>query len=321
MNKATFSLALASLALAASTAYLMNEVRLERGRLAGVDARESPRSSPTASRISGQARKPADRSGNGASAPSVENGATSTTDILGGRPSNEDRIRVFDAVLLRMYKDPQGHRELIEERIPPLRDKYLPLQRRLKVDDSQWLRFMEVIAERELGFMAARADCKATNNCDRPKATAETMAEDLLRIAEVMGDANAHQVRQFERSDMERRTLRDLQQAMPEHLRLSEDRGEEFVMALMKVREDAALQMTSVAQTSPGYFFDTKGGVLLYDKSLPTPEARLESAANYSRSLREQARKYLSGKLFTDFNRQQDELLKRARGSSDMTGP
>lgn len=320
MNKATLGLALASLVLAASTAYLMNEVRLERGRLAGVGAQDSPGSIPTASWTSSEAAKPEDHGKEGASAASAGNGATSITGIPRGRPSNEVRTRVFNEALVRMYNDPQGHRELIEERIPLLRDRFLLLQRRLKVDDLQWLRFMEVIAERDLGFMAARADCKATNTCDRVKPTPEVMSEDLRRIAEVLGDANALQVRQFERSEGERRNLRDLQQEVPEHLRLTEERGEEFVLALAKVREEVAAQMT-VAQVTPGYFFDIRGGVLLYDKGLPTPEARLESATNYSKQLREQARKYLSGKLFVEFNRQQDHLLRRLRESGEKTGP
>lgn len=324
MNKATLSLAFAGLVLAASTAYLMNEVRLERGRLIGAGAHESSGSYPTTARTPSQAGKSADRGKDNAPAPAVGNGAKSITGIPGGRPSREVRTRVFDELFVRMYNDSQTHRELIEERIPLLRDKFLPLQRRLKVDDLQWLRFMEVIAERELGFMAARADCKATNTCDLLKPTPEVMtaamAEDHRRIAEVLGDANALEVRLFERSDMERRNLRDLQQQIPEHLWLAEDRAEEFVLALAKVRDDVAQRMTT-AQVTQGYFYDMRGGMLLYDKGLPTPEARLESATNYSKQLREQARKYLSGRLFADFNQQQDELLKRMSASGDKAGP
>ncbi len=310
MNKLALSLAAACIALAATTAYLVNEVHAERQRLGGA-APHSP--GPPASRPAADqpaSTRPPENSPDAAPRDS-KSGDQAEAAPNGGRAPDEVRRRLQDELIVRLYNDEQGHRELIEERIPILRDRYLLLQRRLGIDDMQWLRFMEVVAEREVGRTAARAECKATRTCDLRDLTPELVAENQRRIAEVIGEKAAASVKSFDESQAERQGFSQLQQDMPENQRLSEERSEELVMALAKVREDTVRRM-SASQARVGVHFGP-AGVLIYDQNLPTPEARLESASNYSKQLREQARKYLSGKLFAGFNRQQDEMLERMR--------
>lgn len=316
MNKAALGLSIATIALAISTGYLVYQVRQER-HLVGRDFAPGSSEARAASGKAddkGSTPNPGEKDQDGIVAPDLGSVSTPSTANPGGRPSYEAYRQVQDELTVRLYNDPQGRRELIEERIPTLRDKYLPLQRRLKVDDLLWLRFMEVVAERELGFTAARIDCKATNTCNRVKITPELVADDQMFVAEVLGESRAKEVYRFEQSDLERRSVRNLQQDIPQSQWLSEEKSEELVMALNKLREDTVKQM-SMAQVPVGMFFGKEGGALLYDKNLATPEARVEAASNYSKQLREQARKYLTGKLFTVFDRQQDEMLEQMRGA------
>jgi hypothetical protein len=314
MNR-TLGLSIACVALASSTAYLAYQVHLERRLVDHALAGASE--AGAASRQGGEAassRDPGTPEKSGSSAPGDASGAAADAAKPSGRPSNEAFWRVQDELTVRLYNDPQGRRELIEEKIPVLREKYLPLQRRLKVDDLLWLRFMEVVAERELGYTAARADCQATHTCNRVKLTPELVAEDQRLVAEVLGESRAKEVYRFEQSDIERRGVQTLQQEVPEKQRLSEEQSEELVMALNKLRQDTVMQM-SMAQTPVGMYFGQRGGALVYDRNLATTDARVEAATNYSKRLREQARKYLSGKLFDAFNRQQDEMLEKMRAA------
>jgi hypothetical protein len=319
MNRTVLGLSIAVVALAMSTAYLAYRVHQER-RLLGRDF-TSPSSEVRVSTgqagETGPSRKPGAIDRGGAASPDTANGNASSTEKSGGRPSFEDLLRVQNELTVRLYNDPQGRRELIEERIPTLRDKYLLLQRRLKVDDLTWLRFLEVVAERELGYSAARADCKATNTCNRVQVTPELVNEDRRPVAEVLGEARAKEVSLFEESDIERRGVATLQKDIPQSQRLSEERSEELVMALNKLREEAVMQM-SRAETPVGIYFGRGGGALVYDRNLPTTEARVEAATNYSKRLREQARKHLSGKLLDAYNRQLDEMLEQMSTSKEQ---
>ena len=313
MNKTVIALGIACVTLAASTAYLALQVQKER-RLAGQElaARPADAHAPTGrAPEAGSHRESAANGSQGTSGSANSSESASNSAWSGGRPSRDVVQRSYDEIVVRLFNDPQGHRELIEEQIPPLRDKYLPLQRRLEVDDQQWLRFLEMVAERQLGYAAARADCKATNTCNRARPSAESVAEDRMRVAEVLGEARAAEVYRFEQSDIERRSINTVQEEAPEHQRLTEERSEELVMALHQLRQDTASRMYA-AQTPMGSFFG-KGGMLLYDMSLPTSEARVEAASNYSKLLREQASKYLSGRMLDNYNRLQDEMLEQMR--------
>jgi hypothetical protein len=319
MNKVATGLAIASFALAASTIYLAFKVRQE-ARSAVHDLTSGTSQASVSSQEAngaGSTRNPAARNKDDANASAAtgvsESGSASNT-RPGGQPSNEAYWRVQDELTVRLYNDPKGRRELIEERIPGIRDKYAQLQRRLKVDDLLWQRFMEVTAEQELGFVVARMDCKATDTCNRVKLTPELVEEDRSHVAEVLGEAKAKEVFRFQESDLERRGITTLQRDIPDNQRLSEERSEELVMALNKVRDDTVKQM-SAAQAPVGMFFGPGGGALVYDRNLPTAEERVEAASNYSKRLREQARKYLSAKLFAAFNQQQDEMLEKMRTS------
>jgi hypothetical protein len=323
MSRTALVLAIASVALALSTALLMKEVKHERDRL-GVDGEpvhaSAESSEVPSSEDDGATGKSASASRETRRAPAAENDGMPRARGSDRPPSAEVRARLHNQLLVRLYNDPQGRRELVEERIPLMRDKYLLLHRRLGVDDLQWQRFLEVVAEQQLGFAVARADCKATNTCDLLEMGPDRAVEIYGRVAEVIGEANAVEARRFDQSDLERRVLSDLQQEMSPDLRLSEIRSEELVAALVKVRDDTLRQM-SAAQVPVGQFFDVKSGLLLYDKTLSTHEARLEAATNYSRRLREEARKYLSGKLLEAYYRQQDALLENMGKSEARAGP
>jgi hypothetical protein len=323
MNKGILSLGAASLLLAASTLYLARQVAQERGSMGMIPAANpaGAGAGPDQTTLAPDSTRPADARA------AVVPGAAAQADSQTGtapvkaykRPTPEVYQRLNEQELAASADDPQLRRELIQERIPLVRDQYLLLQRRLKVDADRWQRFMEVMAEQELGIMAMLADCKKTTNCELVSIDADTAARYKQAITEVLGDSGAAAVEKFRQSGMQRMALSSLDTELPENQKLSEAQSEELIDALTQTHMDVEKDMQK-HEASVGRFFD-QGGMLIYDKGLATVEERLADAANYSKKLRAQAARYLQGAQMAAFNRQQDRLLEAMRQSQAKAAP
>jgi hypothetical protein len=321
MNKAVLSLGAASLVLAGTTIYLARTVAKES---AASPVASSTEASPTTAGRSGAGKRAAaSRGGAGSNGSSAETPAeSSTTDSAqtteAAKPwSPEAYQKLMDAETEAAKRDPQLRHELIEERIPIIRDQYLPLQRRLKVDNERWQRFMEVLAGHDLGYFAALADCKKSRNCEQPDISQDQYAQQRQEIVDVLGDAHTAAFEAYRNSGNERFGIRQIQAELPEDAQIPEDRAEDLVQALAKTRMEVEAEMSS-REKNVGRFYQMNGA-LLYDKDLPTAESRVEDAARYSRRLRAQAAKFLQGRQLAAFNRQQDRLLQLLRDTQDSS--
>lgn len=316
MNKAAWALGASTLILAASTLYLAREVSLERARLGfpasmgtSADAtRPAVATSPPAAGIRSTREA-------GAEAGAVESTQTTAANQGPTLATPDVFSRLVDEEIEESARNSGLRRDLIEERIPMLRDQYLGLQRRLGVDHERWQRFMEVVAAQELGYLVAALDCKKERNCEQPDIGQDQHAREFQEIVDVLGPAHANAVARFRQSSLERFGMSQMQVELAEQARIPEPEAEKLIESLAQVRMDYENELAA-RDKRVGRFY-TAGGALLYDQDLVTADERLEDAARYSRRLRSKAAEVLNGAPLAAFDRQQDRLLELLRESQD----
>lgn len=327
MSTATRILSATTALFAASTLYFAWAVGVERDR--GADFRTSHGA------VAGTADSRATASESGATGVTDAEGSGSSNEtpfaespglfdrlgaLVGGerkRASRQQQGELFQKDFERMFSNPATRKQLVEERIPNYRDRFIVLERRLDMPSDQWQRFLETVATQEIERRGGSAACGDDVKCQMRTLGPEAYARYDQEIRDVLGDADMKQYQTFNYSSSERQSVESLQAELPLPQQLSEKAAEDLITSLSEVRR--AAEKSIQEENGSFHTFSGDGYVVVFPPNLKTLDERLNYAAEHFKKLRERAKTLLNPVQLAAYQEQLKETLRRLRRAMAAT--
>lgn len=223
-----------------------------------------------------------------------------------GLASSNEAQAMLGADWLKRAEDPRNRPEMLALLREELRYSYPQLAGNLGLSAQENEEVLNFLAEQNLEVSIADNRCRIDPRCD-PRATLPAQLQRMQQdLQAYLGPERYQRYEQLLASTQERRTVADLQAALPNAQRLSDATAEQLIVALADEKRSA---------TSPGSetseLITTHGNILV--GSSGDTQSRLEAATRYSERLREQASRLLTPAQMDAFNRMQDLLLADVR--------
>ena len=313
MSTTTRILSATTTLFAASTLYFAWAVGVERDRGAVAGAADS-----RATALENGATGVADAEGSGSSNETSSAESPGVFDRLGAvvgggrkRASRQQQSELFQKDFARMFADPATRRQLVEERIPNLRDQFIVLERRLDMPSDQWQRFLETLATQAIERQGGSALCGHDVQCQIRSLGPEAYARYDQEIRDVLGDADMKQYQTFNYALSERQSVESLQAELSLAQQLSEKAAEDLITSLSEVRRAAEKSI----QEENGSFYTFRGDdyVVVFPLNLKTLDERLAYAVEHFKKLRERAKALLNPVQLAAYQEQLKESLRRLR--------
>ena len=324
MSKAAGILSVTTALFAASTLYFAWAVGVERNRAA--DFRASPGTNAPDSRAGASGSDAAGAARAAGSGKSGDTQATESPSLLDGlrglvgkggkkRASRQQQGELFQEDFLRMYTDPATRKQLIEERIPGLRDDYLLLERQLDLPSDQWQRFLEIMATHAIERRGATAVCKQEIDCQMQALGPEAYARYDREIRDALGESDMKQFETFNYALSERQSVEKLQDELGPRQQLSEKTTEDLIAALSDVRR--AAEKSIQAENGSFQLHRGDGYAVVFPPTLKTNVERLAYATEHFQKLQERAGSLLNPVQLATYQELQAKALGRLRRAMD----
>jgi hypothetical protein len=315
MNKAVVTLAISTVILSASTAWLAHELYL-RDSAAANPAATAARLAASSGALPSHATPgmngapPRDGSPATATLPVITNAAPSagstTPAFSGTKDVDADPAAPFARQLLARYDDANQRPVLLEEQRSLMRRQYEKLKERLKLGDTEFEQLVSLLAEEQLQMQVNWARCATDPACD-PKNPRNTSIDRTQEYQAMLGAEGAEAFAQFRKSIGERDAVIQLRGRLPDSSFLPESQAEKLVMALTEERERFAQE--SQARGARMSAFGTQLGMLWYTEDSGLPDQYIAEAAQYSQRLRARAASVLTPAQLAAYVQMQEELL------------
>lgn len=314
MTKLTLALALTTVVFAGSTAWLVRELGAERARVAAL----------TTAHAAIAAR-------NAVAAPAAVATEVAATTRTAGPPANpptaapvsSDPSATSKAVraalardYLEQFTDPVRRAGIVARTRAELRRAYTHLAKTVGLTPDEETRLIDLLAEQRVRSREAIAQCSLEATCQPGNALPGEAERAMQEQTALLGSERYERFIEFGKSVAERRQVSELGRRLPDGESLSDAQTEELIASLAaegrRFAEEAQQRGDAVAALSvkPGTI------VMAAPRAGPDLGARqMESAAEFSRRMREQAAKVLTPRQMETYNQMQDELLSSARES------
>jgi hypothetical protein len=312
MNKAVVTLAISTVILATSTAWLAHEL-YQRDSAAATAATAAARlaASPGASPSPGMDGAPSpDGSAANATLPVIANTAppsgSAAPAFPGTKDVDADPAVPFARQLLARYDDANQRPVLLEEQRSLMRRQYEKLKERLKLGDTEFEQLVSLLAEEQLQMQVNWARCATDPACD-PKNPRNNSTDRAQEYQAMLGAEGAEAFAQFRKSIGERDAVIQLRGRLPDNSFLPESQAEKLIVALTEERERFAQE--SQARGARMSAFGTQLGMLWYTEDSGLPDQYIAEAAQYSQRLRARAASVLTPAQLAAYVQMQEELL------------
>ena len=138
--------------------------------------------------------------------------------------------------------------------------------------------------------------------------TAEVHSRDQQEIRDVLGESDARQYETFNYSITERQGVEALQERLPKFQHLSEEAGEDLIVALGEVRREAEKRLT--ADGGKMSMVRDEGIIILYPQELKTLDERLAYARAHMAELRKRAETLLNATQLATYDQLQGAAIR-----------
>jgi hypothetical protein len=325
MRRLVYALSLSTLVFAVCTAYLARELYRERaaGEAAPVAASTvTPVSIPapapktelattsTAASVTATA-KPASPAPASASAATPPQEFTAVTRAAGEMPPDvAEKIARDVGERLARFADPAQRAALLEERRSAFRTNYSGLKDHLKMDDTEYERFIDSRVRGELKMEEAALRCYADGTCNRNRPLDRSQVEAHKReMADLFGQQRMDTFDFYMRSMGERQTVSELRGKLPDRYRLMDAQSDALVAAFYeerkRIHEDMQQRGVQVNNFNNVIYTPTIG---------ETPdENAMQVAEEYNRRLLDRAATVLTPEQLTAFEIMQQDAMQSYR--------
>ncbi len=320
MRKLVATLALTSVAFAASTIYFARALAIERDRSAVASAAALPAKTvsaqPTAASL--PAAMPASVSAQPATEkPSGDRNVAASFLSEPGVPQSltEADIRKAQAeyskTMLAQLADPDRREEMLAEHKMMMRYSYPRVDQVLGLSAEEHSRFLELFAQQQMDMQEASAHCMNDPACDLRDLHVRQGDSRKREIDELLGAERSAKFEAYKNTIGEREVVNQLRNRLPDVQRLSDANTELLVAALAEERD----LIQREARTTGTRGLGMGVGMVFAPTEDGTFEERYEIAQQSSQRLRDRASQYLTAEQMRVFNEMQDETLISLRGA------
>lgn len=315
MSKTVVTLAISTVILATSTAYLANELYRRDAAsvttaIATAELAASTGALPSHSTPGVNGAGPRDGSPANDTLPVIANAASPAGSAApansGAKDVQSDPTTMFARQLLARHDDANQRPVLLEEQRSVIRRQYEKLKERLKLGDTEFAQLVSLIAEEQLQMQVNWARCATDPSCD-PRKPPNSMVDRTQEYQAMLGTDGAEAFAQFRKSIGERDAVIQLRGRLPDSNFLPESQAEKLIVALSEERERFSQEAAARGSKTTGW--GTSLGMLLYTEDSGLPDQFIAEATQYSQRMRARAASVLTPAQLAAFDQMQDELL------------
>jgi len=184
------------------------------------------------------------------------------------------------------------------------------LQRHLGLDDANYDRLMDLLAQQELEMQEATSRCITSPGCDYQIANRDLFEAQRRELAATFGPDMQDQIMDFRLTGGERETVGQLRARLPDSARLSDSKSDELVRALNAENRRVSEERTEGIGMHNGVIWVVMG---------PDENGeRAKRAAEYNRRLRDAASGVLTAEQLAAYELMQEEALEQSRAFAQV---
>jgi hypothetical protein len=317
MRRLVYALSLSTLFFAVCTAYFARELYLERG--AGEAAPRAASVVPPAS-IPAPAPKTDPATTNTVASAAVraktEPPAPASVSAAPPDPKAEAEALAYSRAMVQVderlarFADPAQREAMLEERRNSYRTMYPGLQEYLRMDATEFERFIDFRSRGELVMEEATLRCYADGTCNRSRRLDRSLVEAHKReMADLFGPERLKAFEFYMFSGGERETVSTLRGRLPDKHRLMDSQSDALVEAFYEERK--RIQEDSQQR---GVQVNNFNNVIYTPMISEAPdENAMQVAEEYNRRLRDRAAAVLTPEQLTAFESMQQEAMQSFR--------
>lgn len=316
MSKATALLAITSLGLAASTAYLALELHAaRRGSVARISAPE-PAPSAAAKEARAVALSSAAAPTSVAASASVQESVSRNAEMIA---ASRAARAASDAHTRAMLADPDKRAKALRD-MRKNTERDLPrLAQLLELSEDENSRLLDMLAEHNMRIVEAFSRCALNPPCDAMAVSAAQTQISRRELVELLGADKAQRLEDYRENFQERNTVARFRGDLPDALRLSDAQADKLADVL---GEERRLMVKEWEQSGTSYSgIGNMYGSLLYPSTAKGVEQRVAEAVEFQRRQRERAAQVLTAGQLEAFTQRQNDMLEIVRGAWEYEVP
>ena len=308
MRRLVYALSATTLIFAASTVYLARALQLERAR-GEADSRAATNAMPAPPGAEAGARHSAPPLAT--SKPPQPGTGTMRGELKRASPGSVNIVSQASpdpAKQLAQLMDPVQRTGMIEERKSSYRTVYTGLAEHLRMDDAEFERFIEAVANQELNMQEAHLRCYIDKTCGTRDVSDQIEAGQRELIG-LFGAEKVQAFKHFQHTMGERQFVSQLRGRLPDKLRLLDAQSESLIDALnqesQRIRADSQQRGLQVSNFNN----------LVYtpDPGAPDAEKDWQAANEYNRMMRDRVATVLTPEQLAIYEKMQNDALQSFR--------
>ncbi len=182
----------------------------------------------------------------------------------------------------------------------------------LDLSDDDNNRLLDTLAASDLRYAEAMYRCNTNPACDLQSAIGTQMQASRRELVGLLGDEKAQRLENYRDNYMERNSVANFRNGLPDSMRLSDAQAEKLVDALGEERRGMVKEWQQRGEQISG--MANSWGSLNFPGTQDV-EQRLAEAMEFQRRQRDRAAAILTAAQLEMFTKQQEQMLEIARGS------
>jgi hypothetical protein len=312
MKWLALTLGVVALFFAGTTAYFARELHEERS------LRTAATQAPTPVAVEASANSGASPASTSPPAVSADVAHPVTQTLGQHAPLSEEEMQQRAAEQSRKFlaqlSEPAGREKLLDEHKAMLKVGSQGMASYLKMDEDQFSRFIELLAEHFLAQREVATRCMLDPQCRYRGTPADMNSAQELELASTFGADTMERYRFFMRSSNERQLVTELRGRLPDNARLPDAKAEELVKVLVEETTRIGEDMKSV-----GYGIGTSNGLTFVVMDDDPDGKRAAAAAEYNRRLLDRASGVLTPAQLEAYAQLQNDTLEQSQAMRRLT--
>jgi len=209
--------------------------------------------------------------------------------------------------ILKTLGDPEQREGMLFEYKMTMRNSYPRVAQAIGLSNDEAERLFMLLAQQQIEMQDRHARCMADLDCNTPDGNAQQVDPRDQEIAELLGPQRQQEFETYKNSLMERESVTQLLNRLPDANRLSDTKAEALIAVLADERQRIHVEAAQRGSGMNGY--GTGVGMVFSAVDATTPDERMESALANSRRMHNRAEEVLNAEQLRVFDAMQDELL------------
>jgi len=298
MRIIVIALTLVSATLAGTTVYFARELQLERERPHATPAPVTQINPATPARLSLPAAAPR----------ATTKPANDSPSAVAGNEEDMSRAQAQEGRrILKALADPEQREDLLIESKLNLRNSYPRLAQVLGLTSEEADRLFTLLAQQQIDSQEGYSRCMVDPNCNIRDVNINQPDLRAQEIADLLGADRQQQFEAYKNTLMERESVVQLRNRLPDASPLPDDRAEALIAVLADERQKIHMEAAQRGAGMNGY--GSGVGVIFSASDAPTAEAQIASAQANSRRMHDRAAEVLNTHQLRVFDQMQEELM------------